>query len=61
MPQKACRQCRTIYEGRECPACGSAEFLDSYKGKIIVVNPEQSEVAKTLGLTKKGVFAIRLR
>ncbi len=62
MVTKACRQCRTIYEGAgQCPACGSAEFLDSFKGHIEVLDAEQSEIAKALKLTKKGSFAIRLR
>lgn len=58
---KACRQCRTLYEGSPCPACGSTEHLDSFKGHIEVLDPDQSEIAKALKLTKKGSFAIRLR
>lgn len=61
MVTKACRQCRTIYEGAKCPACGSAEFFDTFKGRIEVLDPEQSEIAKKLTLTKRGSFAIRLR
>lgn len=58
---KACRNCRTIYEGAKCPACGAADGLDSFKGKVAVLNPEQSEIAKNLDLKQKGLFAIRLR
>lgn len=58
---KACRQCRTLFEGASCPACGSGEGLDSFKGHIEVLDPEQSEIARELKLTKKGSFAIRLR
>lgn len=59
--EKACKQCKTIYEGTKCPACGSIESVDSFKGKIVVLNPEQSEIAKELKIDKKGVFASRLR
>ena len=59
--EKACRQCRTVYEGTKCPNCGSTESIDSFKGKIVVLNPEESEIAKELGIDKKGTFAARLR
>jgi len=59
--EKACRQCKTIYEGANCPRCKSAEFLDSFKGKISVLNPEESDIAKNLGLKEKGIYAIRLK
>ena len=58
--QKACRICRTIYEGDKCPNCGSKEFTDSFKGRIEVMNPEKSEVAQKLGIKQKGNFAIKL-
>ena len=59
--EKACKECRTIYEGTKCPVCGSTESVDGFKGKIVVLNPEESEIAKKLGINKKGVFATRLR
>lgn len=59
--EKACKNCKTIYEGAKCPSCKSNEFVDSFKGKIYVFNPEESEVAKNLKLKDKGEFAVRLR
>lgn len=59
--EKACKECRIIYEGSKCPACGSTESTDRFKGKISVIRPEESEIAKNLGITKKGIFAARLR
>ena len=59
--EKACKNCRTIFEGQKCAACGSVEFTESFKGKIVVLNPEQSEIAQKLKLNGKGTFAIRLR
>lgn len=59
--EKACKQCRTIYTGSKCPKCGSTEFTDSFKGKFIVLNPEQSEIAKNLAIKESGFFAVRLR
>ncbi|MCH7568629.1 MAG: DNA-directed RNA polymerase subunit E'' [Nanoarchaeota archaeon] len=59
--EKACKNCRIIYEGTKCPVCGSSEKMDSFKGKINVLIPEQSEIAKNLGIKEKGRFAIKLR
>lgn len=58
---KACKICKTIYEGDKCPNCGSKEFTDSYKGKIYVLNEEKSEIAKNIGISSKGKFAIKTR
>ena len=59
--QKACKNCRLIFEGSKCPACEKAEFVDSFKGRVNVIDPEKSEIAKNLNIKKKGSFAIRLR
>lgn len=59
--EKACRGCRKIYEGSKCPSCGSSDSIDNFKGKIFVLNTEKSEIAKKLGIDKKGEFATRLR
>ena len=60
MAQKACKNCKMVYEGHECPNCGSKESADKFQGKIIVVNPEQSEIAKNIKTGKKGTYAIKL-
>ncbi len=59
--EKACKHCKTIYEGTSCPNCQSTESTDSFKGKVTVIDPENSEVAKNAGIKGKGVFALRLR
>jgi len=59
--QKACKICNTIYEGDKCPNCNSKESTDSFKGRIVVLDPEKSEIAKKLKFTKKGEYAIKTR
>ena len=58
---KACKKCKTIYVGAKCSKCGSIEFVESFKGKIAVLDPEKSEISKNLEIKEKGTFAIRLR
>ena len=57
--QKTCKMCNRIYEGEKCPACGSKEFADSFKGKAIIINPEKSEIAAKLNIKEKGTYAIK--
>ena len=54
--------CKTIYlEEDKCPACGSKESTESFKGRIFVANPEKSEIAQKLNIKSKGNFAIKTR
>ena len=61
MKQKACRVCNRIYEGGKCPGCGSEESTENFKGRIVVLNSEKSEIAQKLKLKGKGNFAFKTR
>jgi len=57
---KACKKCRTIFEeGDKCPKCGSSSSTENWKGRIEIVDPEQSEIAKKLKLSEKGIYAVK--
>ena len=58
--EKACKNCKLIYERESCPNCGKKETSDSFKGKIDIIDPEKSELAKHLKITKKGLYSIKL-
>ncbi len=59
---KACKICNTIVEsGDKCPKCDSKELTEGFKGRIVVLNPEKSEIAQKLNLKEKGNFAIKTR
>ena len=68
MNNKACRKCRKIIENdsnskemvKVCPVCGSTVFTTFWKGRALIVDPEKSEVAKTMGVTVPGKYALRL-
>ncbi|MDO8428443.1 MAG: transcription elongation factor subunit Spt4 [Candidatus Diapherotrites archaeon] len=58
---KACRNCRkVIEEGSNCPNCNSTAFTTFWKGYVIIVKPEQSEIAKRMGIKTTGMHALRL-
>jgi len=59
---KACRSCRALLERevKVCPICGSQDFTDEWEGLIIVINPESSEIAKTIEIKNKGRFVVKV-
>ncbi len=58
--EKACRNCKLVYEGDVCPSCGKKDVSEGFKGKVEIVDPEKSELAKQLKINKKGTYAIRV-
>ena len=61
MAQKICTKCKLFVTGDVCPICGGNSFTTTYYGKIAVLNPEKSRVAKTMGIKFKGEYAIKIR
>jgi DNA-directed RNA polymerase subunit E" len=59
MAEKACKKCGMIYEGDKCPNCGSQEHVEEIKGRVVILDPENSEIAKNIKITKKGSYLIR--
>jgi len=59
--ERACKICKTLFEGDRCSKCGSNEFTEGWKGKIIIINPEQSEIAQKLKIKDKGKYAIKTK
>ena len=57
--EKICKNCNMIYEGDKCPGCDNQEYGEEYKGKVVILDAEKSEVAKKMGIQKKGAYAIR--
>jgi len=59
--KKVCKKCNSFVEGPQCPLCGGNQFTESWKGKIYILNPEESEIAKKVKISKKGIYAIKTR
>ena len=58
---KACRACRkVITEGDKCPKCGGNAFTTFWKGYVVIINPEKSQLAEKMGIDTPGKFALRL-
>ena len=61
MSDKACKNCRFISNGPVCPNCKSTNLSDDWSGLVIIMDPSISEVAKRMGITAAGRYAIRVR
>lgn len=61
MSKKVCKSCRLFVEGAECPICKGSQFTDSWKGRIYITDPENSQLAKKMGVKMKGEYAIKIR
>ena len=58
--EKVCKKCRALTEENKCPICGNTALIETWKGKVIILNPETSEIAKRLKIEKEGEFAIKV-
>jgi DNA-directed RNA polymerase subunit E" len=56
----ACRKCKSLASGKICPTCNSTDLSKDWAGLIIILDPEKSEVAKSLNISKSGKYALRV-
>jgi len=61
MTEKACRKCRMIVTGDVCPICKDSELTKTWEGYILIVNPENSEVANAIGVKAPGKYALKIK
>ena len=45
---------------RICPSCKSTDLSPDWNGIALIVNPETSKIAETLGIKKEGKYAIKV-
>jgi DNA-directed RNA polymerase subunit E" len=59
--EKACRNCKLIIaQGETCPICNQSNLTSKWSGYIVVLNVEKSELAKRLGITVNGTYALNI-
>lgn len=61
MTGKACRECHMIITGALCPVCKTATLSDDFSGLVIIIDSEESEIAKVMKIKEKGRYALRVR
>ena len=56
----ACRKCKRVTTEKVCPSCISSDLTPDWNGVVLVVDPTNSEISKTLAITQKGKYAIKV-
>jgi len=56
----ACPTCNRVYQDQQkCPKCGTPLTRD-WSGKVAIIEPEKSKIAKEMDTHIKGVYALKL-
>jgi DNA-directed RNA polymerase subunit E" len=59
--EKACRNCKVIIsQGEKCPICGQSNMTTQWNGYVVILNVEKSDIAKKLGITVNGTYALNI-
>ncbi len=58
--EMACRKCKCVTVGKVCPVCKSSDLTPDWSGAVLIVDPTNSVVAKSLGITEKGKYALKV-
>ena len=61
MSEKACTNCHFITKDNVCPKCRSTSLSEDFGGIVIMFDPENSVIAKTMNIKEKGRFALKVR
>ncbi len=58
---RACKECSFITEESDtCPVCGG-QTSKEWQGFLVVTDFEKSEIAKKMGITRNGRYALKVR
>ncbi|RLI09880.1 DNA-directed RNA polymerase subunit E'' [Candidatus Bathyarchaeota archaeon] len=61
MRPRACRTCKIITEENVCPICKSTDLSDDFSGLLIILDPENSQLAKKMEIDREGRYALKIR
>ncbi len=50
-----------VEKSQTCPNCKSQDLSEDYSGLVVIIDPESSEIAHRLNVTKPGRYALRVR
>lgn len=59
--RKICKQCKVFYDADVCPLCKKESTANSFQGRINVIDSDKSWIAKHIGITASGEYAIKVR
>lgn len=56
---RPCKECGYLTQESQCPNCGSNHFLEKFKGKVLILDFKNSQVAEKLNIKSNGKFALK--
>lgn len=59
--RKVCKNDKLFVEGPACPICKGNSFSENWQGRIFIIDPIKSDIAKKMDLTHPGEYAIKIR
>lgn len=60
MAERACPRCNYVTFDKACPLCGTDTSSD-WTGLIVVLDPDESKLAKELNINSPGRYALKVR
>lgn len=58
--ERACKNCRRLIQGKECPACKTGDLTKNWEGMAVIMDPD-SKIAELMGIETPGKYAIKMR
>jgi len=58
--EMACRKCKYITRAKICQICKSSDLSHDWSGIVLVVDVNNSQIARSLGITKEGKYALKV-
>ena len=59
--EKACKKCKRITTDKQCPICKGQELTPHWRGKVVIIDPEKSQIAKEIKAEYPGAYALKIR
>lgn len=56
----ACKKCKFLFESGDCPNCHTGQSVPNWKGRLYIIHPDKSAIAKKVGNEVQGEFAIKV-
>ena len=61
MAGQVCRECHRIVTGQTCLICSSSNLSSDWSGMVIIVDPENSEIAQKMEIKVADRYALKVR
>lgn len=58
--EKACKNCGRVVKNNICPICKNTKLTRNWKGSVIIIQTD-SEIAKDMGITEPGKYALEVK